>query len=167
MCLLFCYCVIQGVSFNYHHRNVRSRVSVSVSNFQVSVSVSAFMTKSRSWSRHEIWARSRSRSRRLRSRLHHCRIQRKLCSDTTTFFFVLQRQLIKLSAIHHWMLNIAAVLILASRLKVVTSFFWPSQRVPRLWSVQRTLHLEVKYAIKPIVWAATQTRVAISQRVRK
>jgi len=25
MCLLFCYCVIQGVSFNYHHRNVRSR----------------------------------------------------------------------------------------------------------------------------------------------
>ena len=32
MCLLFCYCVIQGVSFNYHHRNVRSRVSVSVSN---------------------------------------------------------------------------------------------------------------------------------------
>ena len=65
MCLLFCYCVIQGVSFNYHHRNVRSRVSVSVSNFQVSVS--AFMTKSRS--RLEIWARSRSR--RLRSRLHH------------------------------------------------------------------------------------------------
>ena len=36
MCLLFCYCVIQGVSFNYHHRNVRSRVSVS--NFQVWVS---------------------------------------------------------------------------------------------------------------------------------
>ena len=25
MCLLFCYCVVQGVSFNYHHRNVRSR----------------------------------------------------------------------------------------------------------------------------------------------
>jgi len=46
MCLLFCYCVIQGVSFNYHHRNVRSRVSVS--NFQVQVSVSAFTTKS--WS---------------------------------------------------------------------------------------------------------------------
>jgi len=69
LCLLFCYCVIQGVSFNCHHRNVRSRVSVSVSNFQVSVS--AFMTKSwsRSRSRLEIWAMSRSR--RLRSRLHH------------------------------------------------------------------------------------------------
>ena len=65
MCQIFCCCIIQGVSFNYHHRNVRSRVSVS--NFQVSVSVSAFMTKSRS--RLEIWARSRSR--RLRSRLHH------------------------------------------------------------------------------------------------
>jgi len=33
------------------------------------------------------------------------RILRKLCSDTTTFFFVLQSQLIKLSAIHRWMLN--------------------------------------------------------------
>ena len=65
MCLLFCYWVIQGVSFKYHHRNVRSRVSVS--NFQVSVS--AFMTKSRSRSRLEIWAKSRSR--RLRARLHH------------------------------------------------------------------------------------------------
>ena len=79
MCLLFCYCVIQGVSFNYHHRNVRSRVSVSVSNFQVSVS--AFMTKSRPRSRLEIWARprSRSRSRRLRSRLRHCEIHTPIC----------------------------------------------------------------------------------------
>ena len=70
MCLLFCYCVIQGVSFNYHHRNVRSRVSVSVSNFQVSVS--AFMTKSRPRSRLEIWARSRSR-------LRHCEIHTPIC----------------------------------------------------------------------------------------
>ena len=74
MCQVFCCCIIQGVSFHYHERNVRSRVSVLVSNFQVSVSVSvsAFMTKSRS--RLEIRARSRSRSRRLRSRLHHCLI---------------------------------------------------------------------------------------------
>ena len=42
MCQIFCSCIIQGVSFNYHHRNVRSQVS----NFQVSVS--AFMTRSRS-----------------------------------------------------------------------------------------------------------------------
>jgi len=62
---LFCCCIIQGVSFNYHHRNVRSRVSVS--NFQVSVS--AFMTKSRSRPRLEIWARSWPQ--RLRSRLYH------------------------------------------------------------------------------------------------
>jgi len=34
---IFCCSIIQGVSFNYHQRNVRSRVSVS-----------AFMTKSRS-----------------------------------------------------------------------------------------------------------------------
>jgi len=60
MCQIFCCCIIQGVSCNYHNRNVKSRVS----NFQASVS--AFMTKSRL----EIWARSRSR--RLRSRLHHC-----------------------------------------------------------------------------------------------
>jgi len=61
-----------------------------------------------------------------------------------------------------------AVLILASRLKVITSFFWPSQRVPRLSSAQHTLHLlEVKYAIKLIVWVATQTRVATWLRVRK
>ena len=40
MCQIFCCCIIQGVTFNYHHRNVRSRVSVS--NFQVSVSVSKF-----------------------------------------------------------------------------------------------------------------------------
>ena len=33
------------------------------------------------------------------------RIQRKLCSHTTTFFFVLQSQLTKLSAIHRWKLN--------------------------------------------------------------
>jgi len=59
---IFCCSIIQGVSFNYHQRTVRSRVLVS--NFQVSVS--AFMTKSRL----EIWARSRSR--RLRSRLQHC-----------------------------------------------------------------------------------------------
>ena len=80
------------------------------------------------------------------------RIQRKLCSDTATFFFVLQRQLIKLSANHRWMLNAAAVLILASRLKVVTSFFWPSQRVPRLWSAQRTLwsmRLSPQYGSRP------------------
>jgi len=64
MCYIFCCSIIQGVRFNYHQRNVRSRVSIS--NFQVSVS--AFLTKSRS--RLEIWARSRSR--RLRSRLHHC-----------------------------------------------------------------------------------------------
>jgi len=56
------------------------------------------------------------------------------------------------------------VLILASRLKATTSFFWPSQRVPRLSPAQRTSYLlEVKYAIKLIVWVATQTRVAISQ----
>ena len=64
-----CCSIIQGDSFNYHHRNVRSRVSVS--NFQVSVS--AFMTKSRSRSRLESWARSRTR--RLRSRLYHCNTQ--------------------------------------------------------------------------------------------
>jgi len=42
--------IFQGVSFNYHQRNVRSGVSVSssVSSFQVSVSVSAFMAKPRS-----------------------------------------------------------------------------------------------------------------------
>jgi len=40
MCQIFCCSIIQGVIFNYHQRNVRSRVSVS--NFQVSVSV--FMT---------------------------------------------------------------------------------------------------------------------------
>ena len=40
---IFSCSVIQGVSFNYHQRNVRSRVSVS--NFQVLVS--AFVTKSR------------------------------------------------------------------------------------------------------------------------
>jgi len=57
---------IQGVSFNYHHRNVRSRVLVSVS---------PFMTRSRS--RLEIWARSRSR--RLRSRLHHWLAWKKHC----------------------------------------------------------------------------------------
>jgi len=58
MCqIIFC-SIIQGVSFDYHQRNVRCRVSVL-----------AFMTKSRS--RLEIWARSRSR--RLRSRLHHCK----------------------------------------------------------------------------------------------
>jgi len=39
MCQIFSCSVIQGVSFNYHQRNVRSRVSVS--NFQVSVSVSS------------------------------------------------------------------------------------------------------------------------------
>jgi len=33
------------------------------------------------------------------------RIQRKLCSDTTTFSFVLQSHLTKLSAIHRRMLN--------------------------------------------------------------
>ena len=60
------------------------------------------------------------------------------------------------------------VLILASRPKVITSFFWPSHRVPRLSPAQCALHLlEVKYAIKPIVWVATQRRVAISPRVRK
>jgi len=32
MCQIFCYCIIQGVSFNYHQRNVRSRVSVWASN---------------------------------------------------------------------------------------------------------------------------------------
>ena len=44
MCQIFCCSIVQGVSFNYHQRNVRSRVSVSNSQ----VSVSAFMTKSRS-----------------------------------------------------------------------------------------------------------------------
>jgi len=43
MCQIFSCSVIQGVSFNYHQSNVRSRVSAS--NFQVSVS--AFMTNSR------------------------------------------------------------------------------------------------------------------------
>jgi len=39
-----------------------------------------------------------------------------------------------------------AVLVLAFRPKVITSFFWPSQRVPRLSSAQCALHLlEVKY----------------------
>jgi len=37
--MFFC-SIFQGVSFNYHQRNVRSRVSVS--SFQVSVSVSKF-----------------------------------------------------------------------------------------------------------------------------
>jgi len=36
LCQIFCCCIIQGVGFNYHQRNVRSRISVS--NFQVSVS---------------------------------------------------------------------------------------------------------------------------------
>jgi len=71
MCQIFCCSIIQGVSLNYHQRNMRSRVSVS--NFQVSVS--AFMTKCRS--RLKIWARSRSR--RLRSRLHHCIVGMLLC----------------------------------------------------------------------------------------
>jgi len=68
-----CCSIIQGVRFNYHQGNVRSRISVSVSNFQVSVSV--FMKKSRF--RLEIWARSRSR--RLLSRVHHCVIS--LCAN--------------------------------------------------------------------------------------
>jgi len=78
MCQIFCCCTVQGVSFNYHYRNVRSRVSVS--NFQVSVS--AFMSKTRS--RLDIWARSRSR--RLRSRLHHCQVMpqlRRLLPEST------------------------------------------------------------------------------------
>jgi len=75
MCHLFCCCIIQGVSFHYHHKNVRSWLWDTVSNFQVSVS--AFMTKSRS--RLEIWARSRSR--RLRSRLHHWWPLHQLLSD--------------------------------------------------------------------------------------
>ena len=54
MCQIFFCCIIQGVSFYFNHRNVRSWVSAS--NLQVSVS--AFMTKSRS--RLEIWARFRS-----------------------------------------------------------------------------------------------------------
>ena len=29
MCQIFCCCIIQGVSFNYHHRNVRSRSQIS------------------------------------------------------------------------------------------------------------------------------------------
>jgi len=76
------------------------------------------------------------------------RIQRKLCSGTTTFFFVLQ---INKAVCNSLLDDDAAVLILASRLKVITSFFWPSHRVLRLSSAQRTLHLfEVKYAIKSI-----------------
>ena len=64
MCQIFCCSIIQGVSFNYHLRNVRSRVSVSNSR-----SRSLLLWQSLSL---EIWARSRSR--RLRSRLHHCKI---------------------------------------------------------------------------------------------
>jgi len=41
------------------------------------------------------------------------------------------------------------------------------QRVPRLSSAQCALHLEMKHAIKPTIWVATQARVAISLRVRK
>jgi len=91
------------------------------------------------------------------------RIQGKLCSDTTTFFFVLQSQFNK--AVCNSPLKVEpAALISASWLKVMTSFFWPSQWVPQLSSAQCALHLEVKYAIEPKVWVATQTRVAISLR---
>ena len=93
------------------------------------------------------------------------RIQRKLCSDTTTFYFAKPIN----KAVCNSLVEVEpAVSILASRLKVITSFFWPSLRAPRPSSAQHTLHLvEVKYAIKPIVWVATQIRVAVSQRVRK
>jgi len=95
------------------------------------------------------------------------RIQRNLCSDTATFFYYFAKPINK--AVCNSLVEVEpAVLILAFRLKVITSFFWPSQRVPRLSSAQWTLHrLDVKYAIKPIVWVATQIRVAISQKVRK
>ena len=56
------------------------------------------------------------------------RIQRKLCSDTTTLFFVFESQLTKLSAIHRWKLNqLGWISAEPPRLKV-TLFFWPSLR---------------------------------------
>jgi len=51
--------IFQGVSFNYHQRNVRSRAFRSRSRL---------LWQSLSFGL-EVWARSRSR--RLRSRLHH------------------------------------------------------------------------------------------------
>ena len=68
MCQIFCCSIVQGVSFNYYQRNVRSRVSVS--NFQVSVWSRLLWQSLGLVSKFEIW--TRSRSRRLRSRLHHC-----------------------------------------------------------------------------------------------
>jgi len=59
-------------------------------------------------------------------------IQRKLCSDTPTLCFVLQSQFVCNSPLEVE----PAVLILSSRLKVITCFFWPPQRVPRLSSAQ-------------------------------
>jgi len=77
---IFCCSIIQGVSFNYNQRNMRSWVSVS----DLQVSVSAFMTKSRS--RLEIWAKSRSR--RLWSRLHQlkCTVLKKVVVKVTGLF---------------------------------------------------------------------------------
>ena len=64
------------------------------------------------------------------------RIQRKLCSDTTTSFFYFANPINK--PVCNSPLEVEpAVLILASRLKVITSFFWSSQRVPRLSSAQQ------------------------------
>jgi len=58
------------------------------------------------------------------------------------------------------------VLILASWLKVITSFFWPTQWVPRLSSAQTTLHIpEVKYAIKLIVWVAKGQKLGCAEAI--
>ena len=120
MCQIFCCSIIQGLSFNYHHRNVRSRVSVSVSNFQVSVSVSAFMPKSRS--RLEIWARSRSRSRsrRLRSRLHHWYPEQKNFTNYYVLFPLHHEQLHpwELCSLNHGISNYGSRPHLGSRKKL-------------------------------------------------
>jgi len=93
------------------------------------------------------------------------RIQRKLCSDTASFFFCFAKPNKK--AVCYSPLEVElAVLILASRLKVITSFSGhPSGYCG--FRLRSALYTYLKYAIKPIVWVATQTKVAISQRVRK
>jgi len=70
------------------------------------------------------------------------RIQRKLCSDTTTFSFLLcKANLTKLFAIHRWCWTSGVHFSISA--EGVNFVFWPSQRARQLLSVQSTLHLEI------------------------
>jgi len=138
MCQIFCCCIIQGISINYHYRNVRSRVSVS--NFQVSVS--AFMTKARS--RHEIWTR-------LHSRLHHWRKVIKtniaFCwfSSLSKFFFFDRR-------FADWPWNV--VILLAFQVRV--HFF------DVIFGICETCRCEMTKIVGRWFWKATKTNIAFT-----